>query len=57
MAEEEDQGDVCRDALSVDPVVLNLGKLAKSVECRFSCGGAVPNLVSVNLHYKKLPGE
>ena len=43
--------------LSHNTVISNLGKLAGSVKCNFSCGGALSQLSSVVLDYKKPSGE
>ena len=43
--------------LSHRTVISNLGKLAGSVECNFSCGGVLSQLSSIVLDYKKPSGE
>ena len=43
--------------LSHRTVISNLGKLAGSVECNFSCGGVLSHFSSIVLDYKKPSGE
>ncbi len=38
-------------------VILNLGEVAKTSQCRFSCGGSLPQVDNVTIHYKKKPGN
>ena len=42
---------------SEEEVISNLGKLAQSVECWFSCGGTISQLKSTDLLYKKQSGD
>lgn len=35
----------------------SLGELAKRIKCRFSCGGAVPQVENMDLVYKKTSGD
>ena len=41
----------------MDAVISNLGKLAESVECCFSCGGTMPQVENIVLFYKKQSGD
>ena len=43
--------------LSQSAIGLNLGKLAQSVECHFSCGGTIPDVEKVFISYKKKSGD
>ena len=43
--------------LSSSVIASNLGKLAGSVECLFSCGGAIPQVENVVLFYMKKCGD
>jgi len=43
--------------VSKETVISNLGKLARSIECRFSCGGTIRELAAVDLLYKKPSGD
>ena len=38
-------------------IASNLGKLAGSVECLFSCGGAIPQVENIVLFYMKKCGD
>ena len=44
--------DICQES-----VVKNLGKTAESIQCRFSCGGSLPQVKSVDIHCKKECGD
>ena len=43
--------------LSSSVISSNLGKLAGSVECLFSCGGTIPQVENVVLFYMKKCGD
>ena len=42
---------------SMSAVTSNLGKLAASVQCLFSCGGTIPEAENIVLTYKKVTGD
>lgn len=42
---------------SISAIISNLGELAGSVECLFSCGGTIPQVENVVLFYKKRSGD
>ena len=44
--------DICQES-----IVKNLGKTAESIQCQFSCGGSLPQVKSVDIHYKKECGD
>ena len=43
--------------LCTDAVISNLGTLASSIECHFSCGGSLPQVETVSVFYKSRSGE
>ncbi len=38
-------------------VITNLGEIAKTIQCRFSCGGSLPQVDNVAIHYTKKPRD
>ncbi|XP_064402955.1 uncharacterized protein LOC135348612 [Halichondria panicea] len=38
-------------------VISNLGEIAKTIQCRFSCGGSLPQVDNVTIHYTKKPRD
>ena len=44
--------EVCEDT-----VISTLSEVAASIKCSFACGGTVPQVNNVSLHYKKQSGE
>lgn len=42
---------------SMSAVTSNLGKLAASVQCLFSCRGTIPEAENIVLTYKKVTGD
>ena len=38
-------------------VISNLGEIIKTLQCRFSCGGSLPKVDNVTIHYTKKPGD
>ncbi len=37
-------------------VISNIGEIAKTIQCRCFCGGSLPQVDSVTIHYTKKPG-
>ncbi len=38
-------------------VISYLGEIAKTIQCRFSCGGSIPQVDNVTIHYTKKPSD